>query len=73
MKNLLAIYIKNLNCNKLTRNTVEAYTRDVKRFIEFMEYRNETLETVDCITIMAYSEHLRKEGYVNSSIARSIL
>jgi len=73
MNNLLTIYAENLKSNKLTRNTVEAYTRDVKRFIEFIEYRNETLETIDCITIMTYSEQLRKEGYVNSSIARNIV
>ena len=73
MNNLLTIYIKNLENNKLTRNTVEAYTRDVKKFIEFMEFRNESVEMVDYITIMAYSEHLRKEGCANSTIARSII
>lgn len=73
MNNLLTIYIDNLQNNKLTRNTVEAYARDVKRFIEFTENRNESVETVDDITIMAYSEHLRKEGCANSSIARSII
>ena len=73
MNNLLTIYIENLENNKLTRNTVEAYTRDVKRFIEFTEFRNESVEMVDYITIMAYSEHLRKEGCANSTIARSII
>lgn len=73
MKNLLTIYIENLKNNKLTRNTVEAYTRDVKRFIEFTEGRNESVEMVDYITIMAYSEHLKKEDCANSSIARSII
>lgn len=73
MNNLLKIYSDNLKNNNLTRNTIEAYTRDVKRFIEFMEYRNESVKTVDCITIMAYSEQLRKEGRANSSIARSIV
>lgn len=73
MNNLLTIYIENLGKNKLTRNTIEAYARDVKRFIDFTEIRNETLETVDNITIMAYSECLRKKGKANSSIARSIV
>ncbi|MBZ9608373.1 tyrosine recombinase [Clostridium estertheticum] len=73
MNDLLKIYSDNLKNNKLTRNTIEAYTRDVKRFIEFMEYKNESIKTVDCITIMAYSEYLRKEGRANSSIARSIV
>lgn len=73
MNNLLTIYINSLNNNKLSQNTVEAYIRDVKRFIEFTEYRNESVEIVDHITIMAYSEHLRKEGSANSSIARSII
>lgn len=73
MNNLLTIYIDSLKNNQLSQNTVEAYIRDVKRFIEFMEYRNESVEIVDHITIMAYSEHLRKEGSANSSIARSII
>ncbi len=73
MNELLAIYIKNLTNNKLTKNTIEAYTRDVKRFIKFMESRNESTEIADSITIMAYSEQLRKEGCANSSIARSIV
>lgn len=73
MKNLLTNYIGNLKNNKLTKNTVEAYARDVKRFIKFIEYRNESVEIIDCITIMAYSEQLRKEGCANSSIARSII
>ena len=73
MKNLLKIYSDNLKNNNLTRNTIEAYIRDVKRFIEFTEYRNESVKTVDCITIMAYSENLKKEGCANSSIARSIV
>lgn len=73
MKKLLSIYMESLQKNKLTRNTVEAYTRDVKRFIEFMEFRNEIAETAEDITIMAYAEHLRKEGCANSSIARSII
>ncbi|MBX4265275.1 tyrosine recombinase [Clostridium estertheticum] len=73
MNDLLTIYIKKLQNNKLTRNTIDAYTRDVKRFIDFTEKRNETQETVDNITIMAYSEYLKKEGKANSSIARSIV
>lgn len=73
MDNLLATYIGNLQNNNLTRNTIEAYTRDVKKFIKFMQDRAESIETVDHITIMAYSEHLKKEGCANSSIARSII
>ena len=73
MNDLLTIYIKNLENDNLTKNTIEAYSRDVKRFIYFTKKRNETLETIDCITIMAYSEHLRKDGCANSSIARSIV
>jgi integrase/recombinase XerD len=73
MNNLLAIYMDNLKNKNLTKNTIEAYTRDVKRFIEFTEYRNESVEIVDAITITAYSEHLRKEGCANSSIARNII
>lgn len=73
MNNLFASYIDNLKSNNLTKNTIEAYTRDVKRFIEFTQLKKEGQESIDYITIMAYSEHLRKEGCANSSIARSII
>ena len=73
MNNLLERYIDNLKSNNLSKNTIEAYARDVKKFIEFTELRSETHEIIDYITIMAYSEHLRKEGCANSSIARSII
>ncbi|MGH4050471.1 MAG: tyrosine recombinase [Clostridium sp.] len=73
MNDLLSIYIESLNNNKLTKNTVEAYARDVKRFIKFIKIRSETVKTVDNITIMAYAEYLKKEGKANSSIARSIV
>lgn len=73
MNNLLTIYINSLNNNNLSKNTIEAYTRDVRRFSEFIEDRNESIETVDYVTIMAYAEQLKKEGRANSSIARSII
>src|SRR5665647_1671631 len=73
MSKLLTIYIESLENNKLTKNTVVAYIRDVKRFIEFTKNRNESIEIVDYTTIMAYAEYLKKEGKANSSIARSIV
>jgi len=73
MSDLLTSYIENFKNNKLARNTIEAYTRDVKRFIKFIEYKNESIEAADCVTIMAYSEYLRKEGSANSSIARNVI
>lgn len=74
MNYLLIKYIENLkNSNKLSRNTVEAYTRDVKKFIEFIELGNESVKDIDYIRIMAYSEYLKKEGRANSSIARNII
>ena len=73
MNNKLITYMDSLKSSKLTANTVEAYVRDVKRFIEFTEDRNEGIENIDDVTIMAYAEYLRKEGCANSSIARNII
>ena len=73
MKNILTIYFESLKNNKLTKNTIDAYIRDVKRFIEFIQNRNESIDIVDYVTIMAYSESLKKDGKANSSIARSIV
>ena len=73
MNKLYTSYINSLKNNNFTINTIEAYARDVKRFIEFTNQRGESQEIIDYITIMAYSESLRKEGCANSSIARSIV
>ncbi|WP_102400843.1 site-specific tyrosine recombinase XerD [Haloimpatiens massiliensis] len=66
-------YVENLRKKKLSENTIEAYERDVKRFLEFLNSRNESIQESDTITIMAYVQELQKSKMANSSIVRSII
>ncbi|WP_138204508.1 site-specific tyrosine recombinase XerD [Haloimpatiens lingqiaonensis] len=66
-------YVENLRKKKLSENTIEAYKRDIKRYIKFLSARDEKISEVDTITIMAYVQELQKGKMANSSIVRSII
>ncbi|MBU5482910.1 site-specific tyrosine recombinase XerD [Clostridium sp. MSJ-11] len=73
MDKLIDKYNKNLLSKNLSKNTLDAYIRDVKRFQDFIDKRNEELSSVDEITVMAYVQHLKKNKRANSSIVRNIV
>lgn len=73
MDKLIDKYNKNLLSKNLSKNTLDAYIRDVKRFQDFVDKRNEELSSVDEITVMAYVQHLKKNKRANSSIVRNIV
>lgn len=66
-------YLNNLMERNLSRNTIEAYKRDLEKFENFVRERNEDMLCVDVVTIMAYSQKLQKERKANSSIARNLV
>ncbi|WP_035290301.1 site-specific tyrosine recombinase XerD [Clostridium sp. KNHs214] len=66
-------YVEKLRKKKLSENTIEAYERDIKRYLEFLNSRNESIQESDTITIMAYVQELQKSKMANSSIVRSII
>lgn len=73
MENLVSNYINNLKSKNLSINTVDAYTRDLNRFNEFVLDREEVLKDIDVVTIMSYVQFLQKNKRANSSIARNIV
>ncbi|MEW9093760.1 MAG: site-specific tyrosine recombinase XerD [Clostridiaceae bacterium] len=73
MDKLIDKYNNNLLSKNLSKNTLDAYIRDVKRFQEFVDKRNEELSSVDEITVMAYVQQLKKNKRANSSIVRNIV
>ncbi|WP_315114652.1 site-specific tyrosine recombinase XerD [uncultured Clostridium sp.] len=73
MDKLIDKYTNNLLSKNLSKNTLDAYIRDVNRFEEFVNNRNEELSAVDEITIMAYVQELKKNKRANSSIVRNIV
>jgi len=73
MKNIIENYIKDLQKKNLSKNTLEAYKRDVEKFSEFVKGREENILSVDTVTIMDFVQYLQREGRATSSIVRNIV
>src|SRR3954449_13261710 len=54
----------------LSRNTLDAYRRDLHHFDVFL--RGATIDSVDLATLRKYLDHLRETGLSNRSIARQV-
>src|SRR3954451_7028866 len=54
----------------LSRNTLDAYRRDLQRLELFLGEKS--LDTVDLETLRQYLDHLRESGLSNRSIARQV-
>lgn len=57
----------------MSKNTLDAYIRDINRFYNFIKKREGNLEEVEVVSIMAYVQYLQKEGKAISSIVRNIV
>ncbi|EJP6473421.1 site-specific tyrosine recombinase XerD [Clostridium sporogenes] len=73
MKNIIENYIKDLQKKNLSKNTLDAYRRDMEKFGDFVSSREEKILSVDTVTIMAFVQYLQKQGRANSSIVRNIV
>lgn len=56
----------------LARNTVESYSRDLKKFADFLEGRQRPLQAVESLTVMEFLLALREQGLSSKSSARSL-
>lgn len=73
MDEYLIQFVENMTKKELSRNTIEAYKSDIKKFEEFLKQRDEDTIDIDMVSIMAYVQNLKKQGRANSSIIRSIV
>ncbi|MBE6067922.1 MAG: site-specific tyrosine recombinase XerD [Clostridium lundense] len=73
MDEFLLRYINYLKSKNMSKNTLDAYKRDIDRFLKFLLFRNEDLNGVDEISIMAFVQELHKNKKANSSIVRNII
>jgi tyrosine recombinase XerD len=73
MGNLLLKYIEELEKKHVSKNTLDAYVRDISRFTNFIKGRNEEITEIEIVSIMAYVQYLQKEGKAASSIVRNIV
>jgi len=57
----------------LSRNTVEAYERDLRKYLNFLEKRRvSSFEQIDPEMILGFVSHLRRAGLASSSASRSL-
>lgn len=73
MSNLLLKYIEELEKKHVSKNTLDAYVRDVSRFNNFIKERKEEITEIEMVSVMAYVQYLQKEGRAVSSIVRNIV
>ncbi len=73
MDGLLENYFGNIKKKNLSKNTLDAYKRDIERFEKFVKDRHEDIEQIDSVTIMAYTQGMIKNGKASSSIIRNIV
>ncbi|CAB1243063.1 site-specific tyrosine recombinase [Clostridium sp. MT-14] len=73
MNGLLLAYTKELEKKHMSKNTMDAYVRDIDKFFNFIKDRKESVEKVEIISIMAYVQYLQKAGKAVSSIVRNIV
>ena len=56
----------------LSKNTIQAYTTDLRDFCVFLSKENTSFEDVRYPKLVSYMEHLRKKSISSSSIARKV-
>lgn len=56
----------------LSKNTIQAYTTDLRDFCAFLSKENTSFEDVRYPKLVSYMEHLRKKSISSSSIARKV-
>jgi len=73
MSQILDDFIDDLTNNKkLSKNTIESYSRDIKQYLSYLEENNIDFKCAKRGNIIAYILYLKKENKAPSSISRSI-
>lgn len=73
MDNLYKEYVDYIKNEDFSLNTLDAYIRDVKKFLEFVVTRKEKIKEVETATIMIYAQLMRSNGKANTSIVRNLI
>lgn len=73
MEELILKYLTYIKNKKLSNNTIDAYKRDLTKFVEFLRERDEDIFSADEVTIAAYIQKLSRDRFSNSSINRNLV
>ncbi|MDP4177573.1 MAG: tyrosine-type recombinase/integrase [Bacillota bacterium] len=66
-------YIESIKVRNLSKNTIDAYSNDLKKFSDYIESNKEDIKEVSAYSIMAYVQKLQSDKLAQSSIIRSIM
>lgn len=73
MSQILDDFVDDLTNNKkLSKNTIESYSRDIKQYLSYLEENNIDFKDAKRGNIIAYILYLEKENKAPSSISRSM-
>lgn len=73
MDEVIRSFIDDLKSDKkLSKNTLESYSRDIKQFLIFLQDSNIDFKSVKKANVIAYVIYLQKEGKAVASISRSL-
>lgn len=73
MNDQINIYLQNLVQQNKSKNTIDAYRRDLKKFEAFMHEEKLELDQFEELQIVSYTEHLMESGISKSSIIRNLV
>lgn len=73
MDEVVRSFIDDLKSDKkLSKNTLESYSRDIKQFLAFLQDSNIDFKSVKKANVISYVIYLQKEGKAVASISRSL-
>lgn len=73
MEDFIENYIENLkNVKKLSKNTLESYKRDLKKFVKYLAENKIKIEDVEKNNIDNYIENMKQLGYKAASATRTL-
>jgi integrase/recombinase XerD len=73
LNSILLNYVYALQKKQVSKNTLDAYVRDISKFCDFIKNRDENIKDIEVVSVMAYVQYLQKEGKAVSSIIRNIV
>lgn len=73
LNSILLNYVYALQKKQVSKNTLDAYVRDISKFCDFIKNRDENIKDIEVVSVMAYVQYLQKEGRAVSSIIRNIV
>lgn len=73
MDERIAVYLQSLATQGKSKNTIDAYKRDLFKYEEFLKQEKIDISDFEELQIVSYTEHLMDSGISKSSIIRNLV